>query len=112
MPGETLSRLREVAIGRLEQIPRGEGRNFDVDGTRVAVFRTHDDEVFATQPECPHKKGPLADGMLGGTTLLCPLHDLPIDLRSGQVLDGTGCTVKTYAIRRAEGDTLVLNLAH
>lgn len=110
MPGETLTRRREVAIGPLDQIPRGEGRTFQVNGTRVAVFRTHADEVFATEPDCPHKQGPLADGMLGGTTLLCPLHDLAFDLRTGQALDGTNCTLKTYKVHHTENGTLLVAL--
>jgi nitrite reductase (NADH) small subunit len=73
----------EVIIGTLAQIPPGEGRNFAVGGQRVAVFRSRDGRVFATQSECPHRRGCLSDGLLGGTTLICPLHERAFDLTTG-----------------------------
>ena len=97
----------EHSIGPLEQIPRGEGRNFELGGRMVAVFRTHDDEVFATQAGCPHLGGPLADGMMGGTTIMCPLHDRSYDLRTGAVLVGE-CPIAVYPARRlTDGEVVV-----
>jgi nitrite reductase (NADH) small subunit len=55
-------------------------------------------EVFATQADCPHRGGLLADGLLGGSTLICPLHSLKFDLKSGQSSNGE-CLLKTYATR-------------
>ena len=101
--------LREHAIGTLEQIPRGEGRNFEVAGTVVAVFRTHADEVLACQAHCPHLNGPLADGMLGGTVIMCPLHDRMYDLRTGKVLVGE-CDIAVYPVRKEADGTLLLSL--
>ena len=101
--------LAEHAIGTLDQIPRGEGRNFDVNGTVVAVFRTHADEVLACQAACPHLGGPLADGMLGGTTIMCPLHDRMYDLRTGAVLVGE-CDITVYPVRKEADGTLLLSL--
>ncbi len=109
MPGETLSRPAEYMIGTIEQIPRGEGRNFEIAGLRVAVFRTQRDEVFASQAECPHLRGPLADGMLGGTTIMCPLHDRSYDLRSGKVLVGE-CDIAVYPVRLAAGGDLLITM--
>ena len=106
MPGETMART-EFAIGPLDQIPRGEGRNFEVDGVMVAVFRTHGDEVFASQAECPHLRGPLADGMLGGSVIICPLHDRTYDLRTGKVLAGE-CDITVYPVRKAEDGTVLV----
>jgi len=83
------------SIGSVDQIPVGEGRNFLVGATRVAVFRTHAGEVFATQPDCPHLAGPLADGLMGGSTIVCPLHDRTFDLRTGA---GPECTLRTYPV--------------
>lgn len=86
----------EHDIGPVDQIPLGEGRNFRVGATTIAVFRTHAGKVFATQPNCPHRQGPLADGLIGGTTLVCPLHDRAFDLRTGQEA-GADCRLSTYA---------------
>ena len=109
MPSETLDRLQEHAIGTIEQIPRGEGRNFSVAGRRVAVFRTHADEVFASQADCPHLAGPLADGMMGGTVIVCPLHERSYDLRTGEVLAGE-CDIAVYPVRSEADGTLILTL--
>ncbi len=100
---------REHAIGGLDQIPPGEGRNFEVAGTLVAVFRTRADAVFATQAACPHRGGPLADGMVGGTVVMCPLHDRSYDLLTGIELGGD-CGVAVYPVRRGADDQLWLTL--
>ena len=101
--------LIEHGIGTLDQIPRGEGRNFEVAGKVVAVFRTHADEVLACQANCPHLNGPLADGMLGGTTIMCPLHDRMYDLRTGKVLVGE-CDIEIYPVRKTTDGVLLLSV--
>jgi nitrite reductase (NADH) small subunit len=100
--------INETAIGHVSQIPPGEGRNFDVDGLIITVFRTRTGEVFATQPKCPHKQGPLADGLLGGTLLVCPLHDTTFDLRTGQAVAGDYC-LRTYPVRAADDGRIMLS---
>ena len=82
-------------VGPLDAVPRGEGRVFEVAGQRLAVFRTHGDQVFATQEHCPHLGGPLADGLIDRGTVICPLHDRTYDLRSGAGVN-TECQVRTY----------------
>ncbi len=109
MPNEMFARQQEYAIGPVEQIPLGEGRAFEVMGLHVAVFRTRADQVYATQAACPHREGPLADGMLGGSTIVCPLHDRSYDLVSGKELGG-GCDLTTYPIRREASGMLMLTL--
>ncbi len=106
---EVLARQREVAIGKLEQIPPGEGRAFEVGDLMVAVFRTRAGEIYASQPNCPHRAGPLADGMLGGRTIMCPLHDRLYDLASGKEIGGD-CAIATYPIRRETDGTLFLTV--
>jgi nitrite reductase (NADH) small subunit len=96
---------RSFHLGPLARIPAGEGRTFDVGGVRVAVFRTYGDAVFATQADCPHRAGPLADGMVGGTILMCPLHDWTFDLTTGEPLSGV-CGIRTYPVR-VDGDGIV-----
>jgi len=97
----------EVTLGPLAAIPEGEGRNFEVGGRKLAVFRARDGAVFATQAECPHRQGPLADGLLGSGTLICPLHSLKFDLTTGMALNGD-CRLETYAARlSASGMVLV-----
>jgi nitrite reductase (NADH) small subunit len=85
-----------LLIGEATQIPQGEGRTFQVAGRSIAVFRTHSGEVFATQAECPHLNGPLADGLTGGATVVCPLHERAYDLRTGAGLNGEPTRLKVY----------------
>jgi nitrite reductase (NADH) small subunit len=99
----------EVTLGSLEAIPFGEGRTFDVGTRRIAVFRTRLGEVYATQAECPHRGGPLADGLLGGTTLVCPLHSWKFDLRTGAAANGE-CALETYATRVSRSGQLIVDL--
>ncbi len=93
--------LSEVSLGPVAQIPPGEGRVFSVAGEEIAVFHTRSGQVYATQAECPHRQGPLADGLIGGTTLMCPLHSRKFNLATGEELSGD-CPLKTYPIRLTE----------
>ena len=88
----------EITLGPVTAIPEGEGRNFKIGTEQVAVFRSRNGELFATQAECPHRGGPLADGLLGDRTLICPLHSKKFDLSTGQV-DGGDCALKIYPAR-------------
>lgn len=84
-----------MIVTSIDSIPPGEGRTFEVSGRRIAIFRGRNGQVFATQAECPHKGGPLADGLLGGSTLICPLHTWKWDLNTGETLMGE-CPLTTY----------------
>ena len=104
-----IGKMTEVRLGALGAIAPGEGRNFDVLGEKIAVFRTRAGRVFAAQAACPHRGGPLADGLLGGTTLICPLHAWKFDVSTGDVLFGD-CGLKTYAVRVDDSGQIVLSL--
>ena len=63
-------------LGSIDRIPPGEGQTFLVGEREIAVFRTRDDVVYATQARCPHKAGLLADGMMGdGKIIVLPCLD-------------------------------------
>jgi nitrite reductase (NADH) small subunit len=96
-------------IGKIAEIPEGEGRNFEIAGRRVAVFRLRDGRVFATQAQCPHRKGPLSDGLLGGDTLVCPLHEWRFSLVTGETENGT-CSIEVYELRLEPDGTIVIAL--
>lgn len=58
----------------------------------IAIFRTSDDQVFALDDRCPHKGGPLSQGLIYGKRVACPLHNWQIDLESGEAqAPDTGC---------------------
>jgi nitrite reductase (NADH) small subunit len=100
-----------VEVGSLDDIPlRGARRVTRPDGSPpIAVFRTADDEIFALVDRCPHRGGPLSEGIVQGRGIACPLHGWVIDLHTGQAeAPDEGCT-QTIATRLA-GDRVWLAL--
>lgn len=82
-----------IEIARLEDIPRLGARVLRTDTMDIALFRTADDRVFALRDRCPHKGGPLSQGIVHGHAVTCPLHNWRIDLASGEALGpDQGCT--------------------
>jgi nitrite reductase (NADH) small subunit len=92
-------------IAHLSEIPEGEGRVFKIAGLCLAVFNTRGG-VFATQATCPHKQGPLADGLTGTNTIMCPLHDRIYDLRTGAGVN-TDSRIATYPVALDADGTIV-----
>ena len=72
-----------VNLGPVEQVPFGEGRAFDVGGEQVAVFRLRNGRIYAIGAVCPHRGGPIADGQIDGSIVLCPLHMNAFELATG-----------------------------
>jgi nitrite reductase (NADH) small subunit len=99
----------EVTLGPIQAIPEGEGRTFQIGSQQVAVFRGREGTLFATQARCPHRGGPLADGLLGAGTLICPLHSLKFDLRTG-LSQGGECSLRTFAVRLDANGQVVVDL--
>jgi nitrite reductase (NADH) small subunit len=100
-----------VRLGAVDAIPLGEGRAFVVDGEPIAVFRTRAGGLFATQAFCPHARGPLADGLIGNATVLCPLHAFAFDLTSGRCLNGRCPDLGTYAVSAGSGGEILLHVS-
>ncbi|MEO5679770.1 MAG: Rieske 2Fe-2S domain-containing protein [Acidimicrobiales bacterium] len=96
----------EHTLGPVTQVPVGEGRLFDVDGWPVAVLRPRDGNVYAVDPVCPHKGGPLADGLLGGTVVVCPLHGWTFDLATGCRVGGPEA-VASHPVRVEDGQIVL-----
>jgi nitrite reductase (NADH) small subunit len=96
-------------LGSVDLVPLGEGRNFDLGDERVAVFRTRDGQVFATQAICPHAGGPLADGIVGGNTVVCPLHARRFDLATGECRTDDCRSIATYPIVVRDGVLFLLD---
>ena len=97
-----------VNLGEAQRIPIGEGRQFLVGDQMIAVFRVREGSIYATQASCSHRSGPLADGLVGGAKVVCPLHSYAFDLCSGKALGHTCAALKTYsATINEDGDVLV-----
>ena len=98
-----------IKVGRLEDIPPLGARVVSTRQGDIAVFRNADDEVFALRDKCPHKGGPLSQGIVHGHQVTCPLHNWRMHLDSGAaVAPDQGCTSR-YPVR-VEGGALFLSL--
>jgi nitrite reductase (NADH) small subunit len=97
-----------IEVGVVNDIPKLGARVINTPDGDIAVFRTADDEIFALRDKCPHKGGPLSQGIVHGKRVACPLHDWKIHLDSGDaVAPDEGCAA-SYPIRM-EGETIYLS---
>ena len=94
-----------VRVGRLQDLPVLEGRRTTIAGRRVAVFRLLDG-LAAIDATCPHKAGPLQDGLVADNCVTCPLHDRRIDLSTGQMI-GYDDTVAVHEVLQTGDDVWV-----
>jgi len=82
-----------LEIGKVEDIPKLGARVVKYPEGDIAIFRTADDSVFALRDQCPHKQGPLSQGIVHDKTVTCPLHNWKIKLEDGTaVAPDEGCT--------------------
>jgi nitrite reductase (NADH) small subunit len=93
-------------VAPVSWIPPGEGRIFIVGGVEIAVFHTRGGGVYATQAYCPHRGGPLADGLIDEATVVCPLHDRIFALASGEGI-GNDCALAVYPASVVGGEIQV-----
>jgi nitrite reductase (NADH) small subunit len=100
-----------IEIGKLEDIPPLGTRVVRIADEAVGIFRTADDRVFALRDRCPHRGGPLSQGIVFGTQVACPLHDWVIDLETGQAVGPDEGCVATYPVRVEQGRVLLLPVA-
>ncbi len=92
----------------LDDIPRMGARVVRSAHGDIAVFRTADDEIFALRDSCPHKGGPLSQGIVHGKFVTCPLHNWNIGLADGvAVAPDEGCSAK-FATKFEAGDVFLL----
>lgn len=98
-----------IHIGQVADIPKLGARTVQTAQGEIAVFRAADDHIFALSNRCPHKNGPLSEGIVSGRKVACPLHNWVIDLTTGQAdAPDEGCTT-AYPIR-LDGDRVLLGL--
>ena len=95
-----------VDLGPVDFVPPGEGRAYLVNDLTIAVFRQRDGRLFATDNQCPHRNGPLADGIVGGGKVICPLHSWKFDLATGHCA-GENVTIRTYPVQVVDGQIVV-----
>jgi len=96
----------EQVLGPLADIPVGEGRAYAVGDLQIAVFRLRNGTVRATQAVCPHAGGPLADGQLDDSVVLCPLHAAAFELDTGHARTGHP-SLTLYPVQVVDGTIAV-----
>jgi len=92
-----------IDIAALDDIPQRGARLVKTAQGCVAVFRTGADEVYALDNACPHNNGPLADGIVHGASVTCPLHNWVISLETGMVQGNDEGQVATYPAKIEDG---------
>jgi nitrite reductase (NADH) small subunit len=97
-------------LGPIDRIPLGEARVYRVAGKDIAVFRCRSGNVFAATAECPHRGGPLADGLVGGDSVICPMHGFAFDLRTGEAAGRECERLATHRVSITSAGGLTLEL--
>jgi len=93
-------------VGPLESIPMQGARRlcFGFEGRPIAVFRTAEHGVFALVDQCPHRQGPLSEGIICGDTVTCPLHNWVIGLKDGVAVAPDEGHTLTLPVRVVDGE--------
>ena len=102
-----MSEKNWIEVCKLEDIPPSQARTVNAGETMIAVFRLTDDRVKAVENRCPHKQGPLAEGIISGDDILCPLHNWRISLDSGKVAAPDEGCVNTYPVKVENGQVFL-----
>ncbi len=98
-----------VAIGSIEDVPRQGARCVKNGDMTIAIFRTADDRVFALEDKCPHRNGPLSQGIVHDGCVTCPLHNWVINLETGAAQGADEGETRAFPVK-LEGETVFLAL--
>ena len=100
-----------IDVGSVPDIPRLGARVVKTPAMKIAVFRTADDEIFALEDRCPHKDGPLSQGIVHGRSVACPLHNQVFHLDSGVGADPEDGCAHTLPVKVENGRIYVQPVA-
>lgn len=92
-----------IAIGHVNDIPRQGARCVRTPEGTVAVFRTYDDKIFAMDDQCPHKGGPLSQGIVHDRAVTCPLHGMVLSLETGEAVAPDEGAVRIWPVKNENG---------
>lgn len=98
-----------VSIGSISDIPRQGARRVKNGAMTIAIFRTSDDHIYALEDKCPHKNGPLSNGIIHDGCVTCPLHNWVISLETGAAQGADEGQTATFPIKM-DGTTILLGL--
>ena len=94
-----------IAIGSITDIPRRGARCVATPQGKIGVFRTVDDHVYAIEDHCPHRGGPLSQGIVHDAAVTCPLHNWVISLETGKALGADEGSVRTIPVKARRAKT-------
>ncbi|WP_079475226.1 nitrite reductase small subunit NirD [Marinococcus halophilus] len=104
-----INKQKEIAVATVDEIAVDIPKEVIIEETSIAIFKTKDSTIFALENKCPHKGGPLSQGIVSGEHVFCPLHDWKISLHDGRAQGADeGCTA-SYGTR-VENNTVYLLL--
>ena len=92
-----------IEIGSLNDIAIKGARVVKHAGGDIAIFRTSQDEVYALDNKCPHKGGPLSDGIVHGCRITCPLHNWVLELKTGKAVAPDEGEAKIWPVKVEDG---------
>lgn len=107
LPAAANDTLRWVNVGVADDVPRLGSRRVETPSGEIAVFRTANDEFFALDNRCPHRGGPLSEGIVHGRFVTCPLHNLVLSLLDGSAENPDEGCAKPYPVRIEDGHILL-----
>ena len=99
-----------IEIGNVDDVPLRGSRVVTTDHGDIAIFKAADERIFALWDKCPHKGGPLSQGIVHGHSVTCPLHNWVVGLETGEVKDpDQGCARKVKV--KIENSTVLIEAA-
>jgi len=97
----------QIHVMAFEDLPVLIGKEVEIDGESIAMFRLSSGEVRAIGSRCPHTNGPLAEGIVSGEFVYCPLQDWKVSLATGLVQDPDEGQVRTYEVELKNGEIFI-----
>ena len=96
-----------IKVGELTDIPKQGARCIDAGDMTIAIFRGSNDEVFALEDKCPHKHGPLSQGIVHDGCVTCPLHNWVISLATGEAQGADEGATRRFDVKIEDGTLLL-----
>jgi nitrite reductase (NADH) small subunit len=100
-----------IEVGHVDDVPLRGSRVIATEQGDIAVFKSADGRIFALWDKCPHKGGPLSQGIVHGTSVTCPLHNWVVGLETGEVKGPDQGCARKVAVQLVEG-TILISAAH
>lgn len=101
-----MEKLRVFNLGSVDQVSIGHGHCFIVEGEEIALFRPRHGKLVAVENRCPHRQGPLSDGIIGEGKVVCPLHGHKFDFGTGEGSESPEC-VKVFKVWEEDGRIVI-----